>query len=256
MKVKTALVTGASSGIGEELARVHAANGGNLVIIARSEDKLLKLKDELEGKFGIEVVVIVKDLSDPVAIRHIYEEVTEMGIEIDYLINCAGYGRRGYFLDKDLEGDISMMNVIMFAPTTLCKMFVPDMVKRGYGKVLNVSTAVSRVPGPLQAVYFASKAYLDSFTNALSYELRDTGVTVTNLMPGAVRSRFADRADMDDTLFFKFTATPQKIAKDGYLGMLKGKRDVVSGISPVIVKGMNALPRGLIMWIVTKGQSK
>ncbi|PKP00754.1 MAG: short-chain dehydrogenase, partial [Bacteroidetes bacterium HGW-Bacteroidetes-9] len=163
---KTILITGASSGIGKEIANIHAERGGDLVIVARSKDKLDQLKAELESKHSVKVTVIVKDLGLPDAPKEIYDEVKKTGIEIDYLVNNAGFGGLGKFHQREWEQDLAMINLNIVALTALTRLFLPDFVKRNSGRILNVSSTASLMPGPLQAVYFASKAYVTSFSNA------------------------------------------------------------------------------------------
>jgi len=242
MSVKTALITGASTGIGKEFAIIHAKNGGNLVIIARSESKLNNLKKELEQQYKINVTVIAKDLSDLNAPKEIYDEVKKQGLEIDYLINNAGFGALGKFHELDLERQISMINLNITAVTALTHLFLPEFVKRNSGKILNTSSTASLMPGPLQAVYFATKAYVTSFSNAISEELHDTNITVTNLMPGATESEFGAISGMDKTEMFKETATAYSVALDGYNGMLKGRIDVISGLKPLQKLMMAMIP--------------
>lgn len=231
MNKKVALITGASSGIGREFARIHASKGGNLVIISRSEDKLRELKEELENKYQVNVKIIVKDLTSPQAPQEIYNEVKEAGIKIDYLINNAGFGGRGFFHERPMELDLQMIQVNIVALTTLTRLFLPDFVQRNEGKILNVSSTAALMPGPLQAVYYATKAYVAFFSNAIAEELRDTNITVTNLMPGATDTGFAKTSDMNNTGVFANPVSPATVAKEGYEGMLGGKLDVISGLS-------------------------
>lgn len=228
---KTALITGASSGLGKEFARIHAEKGDNIIIIARSEDKLIELKKELETKHNTKVTVIAKDLTNPNASKEIYDEVRNAGLEIDYLINNAGFGGLGKFHERDWSKDLSMINLNITALTALTRLFLPDFVQRNEGKVLNVSSTASFMPGPLQAVYYASKAYVTSFSNAIAEELHDTNVTVTNLMPGATETEFGRISGMDKTSMFAKTASARSVAEDGYKGMLNGKLDVISGLT-------------------------
>lgn len=230
MSKKVALITGASSGIGREFARIHAAKGGDIVIIARREDKLNELKQELEKKYNIKVKVIAKDLTLPQAPIEIYNEVKEAGIKVDYLINNAGFGGRGYFHERPMELDLQMIQVNIVAVTTLTRLFLPDFVKRNSGKILNVSSTAALMAGPLQAVYYASKAYVLSFSNAIAQELHDTNITVTALLPGATETEFAKTSDMGNTPLFAKTVRPHDVAKAGYDAMLKGKLDVIAGV--------------------------
>ena len=228
---KVALITGASTGIGKEFANIHAENGGDLVIVARSKDKLETLKAELEKKYSIKVMVIAKDLGKPEAPKEIYEEIENAGLEIDYLINNAGFGGLGKFHERDWEQDLAMINLNIIALTALTRFFLPDFVKRNEGKILNVSSTASLMPGPLQAVYFATKAYVSFFSNAIAEELYDTNVTITALLPGATETEFGRTSGMDKTQMFQKTVAARGVAEDGYNGMIKGKLDVISGIS-------------------------
>lgn len=228
---KTALITGASSGIGKEFAHIHSEKGGDLIIVARSEDKLIELKKELEGKYKNQVLVISKDLTQPNASKEIYDEVKVSKIKVDYLINNAGFGGLGKFHERKLVEDIAMINLNISALTSLTHYFLEDFVKNTEGRILNVSSTASLMPGPLQAVYYATKAYVTSFSNAIAEELYDTNITVTNLMPGATETEFGRISGMDKTDMFKSTASARSVAEDGYNGMLEGKLDVVSGLT-------------------------
>lgn len=228
---KVALITGASTGIGKEFAHIHAEKGGDLVIIARSKEKLEALKKELESKHSIKVMVIAKDLSFPDAPEEIYDEVTKAGIDVSYLINNAGFGGLGKFHERKWEEDLAMINLNIVALTAFTRLFLPDFVKRNEGKVLNVSSTASLIPGPLQAVYYATKAYVTSFSNAVAEELHDTNVSVTALLPGATESEFGRVSGMDKTDMFNKPFKARGVAEDGYNGMLKGKLDVISGIT-------------------------
>ncbi|MCH4889557.1 SDR family oxidoreductase [Acidaminobacter sp. JC074] len=251
---KTALITGASSGIGKELARIHAEKGGDLIVVARSEDKLLDLKKELESQYKISVTVIPKDLSKTSAAQEIYDEVKALGLKVDYLMNNAGFGGQGYFHERDWDKDLSMMNVNMFALTNLTRLFLPEFVKRNSGKILNTSSTAGEMPGPLQAVYYATKAYVTSFSNALSIELEDTNITVTALLPGATNTGFASTSGMDKTDLFRNMGTPDKVARDGYEAMLTGKMNVISGISPIMMNLMGMMPKKTLLRTIKKQQ--
>ena len=254
---QTALITGASSGIGKEFARIHAERGGDLIIIARSKDKLDALKAELENKHNIKVFVIAKDLSQPEAPEEIYNEVKKSGIEIDYLINNAGFGGLGKFHEREWEKDRAMINLNITALTALTRFFLPDFTKRNSGKILNVSSTASFMPGPLQAVYYATKAYVSFFSNAIAEELSDTEITVTALLPGATATGFGSTSGMDKTAMFAKTASPKKVAEDGYKGMLKGKLDVVSGLSvsqKIMIAFIPFLPKKMLLKQVHKLQ--
>ncbi|OON95743.1 MAG: short-chain dehydrogenase [Epulopiscium sp. Nele67-Bin005] len=225
-----ALITGASSGIGLEFAKIHASRGGDLVIISRNLADLEKVKLDLQEQYKIEVVCIAKDLSVRGSATEIYKETIDKKIEVMYLINNAGFGGQGYFHERKWEADLAMMEVNMFALTELTRLFLPHFIKRKKGKILNTSSTAALMPGPLQAVYYATKAYVTSFSNALSSELEGTGVTVTTLMPGATETKFASTSGMDKTDLFSKTAPASEVAKDGYNGMLAGKLNVISGV--------------------------
>ncbi len=227
---KTALITGASSGIGKEFARIHAARGGDLVLVARSSDKLTALKNELESAHAVKVTILVKDLGQPHAAQEIYDEIKGAGLSIDYLINNAGFGGRGKFHERDWQDDLAMINLNITALTALTRLFLPDFVQRNSGRILNVSSTASLLAGPLQAVYYATKAYVTSFSNAIAEELHDTGITVTALLPGATESEFARVSGMDRTTLFSKTASAHDVALAGYEGMLAGKLDVIAGV--------------------------
>lgn len=241
-KRKTALITGASSGIGKELARIHAERGGDLVIVARREDKLNALQAELENRHGIKVMVIARDLTLPGAASEVYEEVRQAGIEVDYLINNAGFGGRGKFHERAWEKDLAMINLNVVALTALTRRFLPDFVQRNEGRILNTSSTASLMPGPLQAVYYATKAYVTSFSNALAEELHDTNISVTALLPGATETEFAGISGMDQTSFFANTFSARSVAEDGYNAMLAGKLNVVSGVTFTLRMMMAAIP--------------
>lgn len=228
---KTALITGASSGIGKEFSYIHAENGGDLVIVARSRDVLVEMKKELETIYGIKVLIIPKDLTIPNAPKEIYDEIKKSGIEIDYLINNAGFGGYGKFHERPLEKDLSMINLNIVALTILTHLFLEDFVKRNTGKILNVSSIASLTPGPLQAVYFATKAYVSFFSNAIAEELKETNITVTNLMPGATKTLFGKVSGMEKAPVFQKTASARSVAKKGYNAMLKGKLNVIAGLN-------------------------
>lgn len=237
-----ALITGASSGIGKELAYIHAERKGDLVIVARRKEALNTLKDELEDKYKVSVYVLAKDLSDPRAPQEIYDELKKAKIKIDYLINNAGFGGCGVFHEKNWKEDQSMMQVNMVALTELCHLFLPDFTSSKQGKILNVSSTASFIPGPLQAVYYATKAYVQSFSNAISQELSGTDITVTNLMPGATATEFGKISGMDKTDLFKVTASAKSVAMDGYNAMMRGDIDVISGLTFVQKIMMKLIP--------------
>ncbi|MEO9862988.1 MAG: SDR family oxidoreductase [Yoonia sp.] len=217
----TALVTGASSGIGAEFARYHAEKGGDLIITARRGDALDALKTEIEAAHGVTVTTVALDLGAADGAQALYDAVK--GRKIDILINNAGFGGHGLFIERDLDADLAMIDLNVKALASLCHMIGADMVKNGGGKILNVSSTASYMAGPLQATYFATKAYVSSFSMALDEELRDKGVTVTALEPGYVETEFAASANLEDTPLTKSGATPRSVAKYGYDAMRRGE---------------------------------
>lgn len=230
-KKMTALITGSYGGLGACLVNIHAETGGDLILVGRNREKLEAQREEVERKYPVAAHTIAVDLSLPDAAQKIYDTCKENGWTVDYLINNAGFGGQGDFTrERTMQQDMSMIAVNIETPTRLCKLFLPDFVSRGEGKVLNVSSTASAMPGPLQACYYATKAYVKSLSNALWRELKDTGVTVTCLMPGAMETGFADAGGLSDTKLFANAVDPAPVAKAGYEGMLKGKLNVTSGL--------------------------
>lgn len=228
---KTALITGASSGIGRELSGLFAADGDNVVLVARSEDKLNSLAAELRQRFGVEALVLSRDLSDPAAPAAIFEALQARGVQVDFLVNNAGYGIHGLFAENQWADELNMMQVNMVAMTHLTKLFLPGMLERGFGRVLNVGSTGSFAPGPLMAVYCASKAYVLSFSEAVADELRGSGVSVTALCPGVTITGFQERAQVNDIRMVKSGAmSAQRVAKLGYQAMMKGRSLIVPGV--------------------------
>jgi len=253
----TALITGASSGIGAELARIHAATGGNLVLVARRKDRLDALKEELERANGVRVTVIAEDLTDADAAWRIHRAVTDAGITVDYLINNAGFGARGKFHEMGWETILAMVQVNAIGLAGLTRAFLPGFVERNAGRILNVTSTAAEFPGPMQAAYFASKGFGAYLSNALVEELSDTAVTVTNFMPTATETEFAARAGMDGTPLFRNTSSANAVARDGYDAMMRGDMDAYGGmrlsrrISQMMAK---ALPKRVAMRAIRRAQ--
>ena len=244
---KTALVTGASSGIGAELARIHAEHGGDLVVAARRRDRLEALKMELEATHGVTVHVVPKDLTQSEAPKQIHDEVQSLGVPVDYLVNNAGFGRRGFFHEQDWAIHEAMIKVNILALAALTRLFVPDMVARHCGRILNVASMAGFLPGPLNAIYYATKAFVISFSEAIANELAGTGVTVTALCPGPTESEFTRTAQMSDVNLTRTLASARQVAEVGYEAMLRGKTMVVPGmLNKVTIHGLLRLsPRRL-----------
>ncbi|MCG7551759.1 SDR family oxidoreductase [Pseudoalteromonas sp. Of7M-16] len=219
----TALITGASGGIGLELAHLHAQQGGDLVLVARSLDKLNALAKELEIKYSIKATVIIEDLSQPYAAQRIFDKTNALNIDIDVLINNAGFGGHGLFYQRDLEADQQMVQVNITALTDLTHLYSKGMIARKHGRILNVSSTASFLPGPLQAVYYATKAYVTSYTQAVAEELDGTGVTATALCPGAVNTGFVAAGNLEGVDVWKHAKSAKSVAECGYRAMQKGK---------------------------------
>jgi uncharacterized protein len=229
--METVLITGASEGIGYEFAKLFAKEGYNLVVVARNEAKLNRIAAELSEAHGISVKVIVKDLSKGDAPEEIYDELQREGIRIDVLVNNAGFNINGVFSETDLSRECEMLQVLIWAPTKLTKLFLRDMLEQDKGKILNVSSLVAFGPLPFESVYAAAKAYVLHFTEAIADELAGTNISMTALCPGATRTQFAIRSNVEDTLAFRYTAmNADVVAKAGYDALMSGKRRVVPGI--------------------------
>lgn len=254
----TALITGASAGIGREFARYHASKGGDVIITARRADELEALKAELESAHGITVTAIPLDLGAEGGAQSLYDAAKATGQQIDILINNAGFGGHGKFIDRDLQADLGMIDLNIKALVSLTHMVGRDMAAQGGGKILNVSSTASYMPGPLQATYFATKAYVSSFSQAIANELKDKNLTVTALEPGYVETEFAAAADLEDTNLVKNGATPASVAKFGYEAMLKGQLRAINDPQLRFMLNwiMPLLPRKMALNMVRKMQEK
>jgi short-subunit dehydrogenase len=244
-----ALVTGASAGIGLELARELAGRKFNLILVARDGEKLTQAARALEEQYGISARVLVKDLSNPASAREIYDELTAQALEVDLLINNAGFGGWGPFAKTDLSLDEGMIALNITALTQLTKLFIPGMVGRRRGYVMNVASLAAFQPGPFMAVYYATKAYVLSFSEALANELKGTGVTVTVLCPGPTRTGFGARSGAWDSRLFKspMVQDAATVAKKGVAGMLKGKTILLTGpLQALLVFSLRLTPRAWV----------
>jgi short-subunit dehydrogenase len=244
----TALVTGASSGIGAEMARVLAEHGHNLVLVARRAERLEALRAELELRYGISAVVISADLSGSNAGQELYNDVSRSNIEINILVNNAGFNVYGPFTETDLESERRMIQVNVVAVVELTKRFARDMVQRGFGRILNLGSTGSFAPAPLDSLYAASKAFVLSFSEALAEELKGTGVAVTVLCPGPTETEFAASAGMLETKIFSGRLMPaQKVAAIGYRAMMRGQTTVIAGLANQFqILSMRFAPRALV----------
>jgi uncharacterized protein len=255
---KTALITGASGGIGLELARIHASKGDNLVLVARSGDKLAEIKTELESKYHVSVRFLVCDLSVRYSPKKVFDEVSHHNIAIDYLINNAGFGDFGLFLECDWDKQESMINLNITALTHLTKLFLPGMVERGGGKIMNVASLAAFTPGPTMSVYFATKAFVLSFSQALNNELKDKGITVTALCPGSTESKFHEVALGDPKLVKeRKMMSAGEVAEIGYQAMVKGKPVVIPGFKQsVLAFASRFVSREMVVKSARKMQEK
>ncbi len=255
---KTALITGASNGIGYELSRVHAEKGGDLILVARSKDKLVDLKTELEDKYDVKIYVLGKDLSVPGAAKEVYDEVKEMGLTVDYLINNAGFGDYGMFIESDWDKQERMINLNITCLTQLTWLILPEMVKRGSGRILNLASTASFQPGPTMSVYFASKAFVLYFSEAINNEVSGYGVTVTALCPGATRSGFQAAASMKDSKVFDRNNFPtsREVAEYGYRAMEKGRAVAIHGFkNALMANAVRFAPRSVVVKAARKVQA-
>lgn len=254
----TALITGASSGIGAELARLHASRGGDLVLVARREDALNALKQELESAHGIRATVIAADLAEAGAAQRVFAATEGAGLEIDVLINNAGFGGHGKFHERELARDQAMMQVNMGALVDLTHLYSTGMVSRGSGKILHVASTAAMIPGPLQAVYYATKAFVVSFSQAIAEELSGTGVTSTALCPGAVDTGFVEASDLAGTSLWDNAASPESVAACGYEAMLKGDLVKINEASLNFALGwiVPFLPRKMLLKVSRKAMEK
>ena len=220
---QTALITGASNGIGLELAKIHAKKGGDVVLVARSQEKLEQLAQELTAEYDVKAWVIAQDLSEPNAAQVIFAQTEAQGITVDILINNAGFGGHGRFFERDLAKEQQMILVNLTTLTELSHLYLKGMVERRRGKILNVSSTASFLPGPLQAVYYATKAYVTSFSQAIAEEVAEFGITVTALCSGAVATGFVEAGNLQDVDAWKNAKTPREVAEYGYNAMIKGE---------------------------------
>jgi short-subunit dehydrogenase len=253
-----ALVTGGTLGIGYELAKLLAKDGYNLVLVARRQDELDLAARELTDKFGIDVTTIAKDLFDRENAFALYNEVVASGVAIDILINNAGQGQYGEFIDTDIRRELQIIDLNISSLVVLTKLFLQDMVTRGTGRILNLSSIASKMPGPWQSVYHGTKAFVQSFTEAIRSEVKDTGVTVTALLPGATATDFFNKAEMNDSKIVQDgkLADAADVARDGYEALMQGDDMVISGIkNKIMVAQSNVMPDAAVADYMKKKQA-
>ena len=254
---QTALITGASNGIGLELAKLLAHDNIDLVLTARSEDKLARIQQELSEKYNIEVHIIKCDLSEIDSAKTLYEKVKSLELNIDILINNAGFGDFGRFTDTDWDKEQQMMQLNMTSLTQLTKLISKDMVKSNHGKIMNVASTAAFQAGPLMAVYYATEAYVLYFSEAIAHELKSNNITVTCLCPGPTESGFQAATGNEKSKLVKGKKLPtsKEVAKYGYKAMKKGKVVAIHGtLNYVMVNASRFLPRNIVTDIVYKAQ--
>ncbi len=248
---ETALITGASYGIGYELAKLFARDHVNLFITARSQDKLTLVKEELQSEYHITVNCFPCDLTKPETVEALYQATRDKEITIDYLINNAGFGLLGAFNENPWEKEATMIDLNIRALTHLTKLFLPDMENQNHGKILNVASLAAFQPGPLMAVYYATKHYVLAFSEGLAEELSGTGISVTTLCPGPVKTGFPEKAEMGDSRLFRLPGVknPDQVADYAYKQMKRGKRIAVPGFN-------NQLSAFLVRFLPSKWLAK
>jgi uncharacterized protein len=254
----TALITGSSSGIGRELAKIHAKTGGNLVLVALGKVSLDELKKDLEEKYKVKVYTIEKDLTVSGAVDEVFEELKNQKISVDYLINNAGIGDFGHFAGCNWIKQEKMIDLNITALVHLTRLFLPAMIEKGSGKILNVASTSAFQPGPTMSVYFASKAFVLSFSEAIANEVKDKGVTVTALCPGSTETGF-HAVVMGDSKLLKERkkSSPADVAEFGYRAMMKGKTVAVHGFkNRIMAASVRFFPRSLVVNAARRVQEK
>lgn len=256
MSKGTALVTGASGGIGAELAKLCAAGGYDLILVARTSEKLASLAQSLAQKHGIAARPLAADLADPRAPQIIFEQTR--GDIIEILINNAGFGAVGPYAEIDWDVEARMAQVNMIALAELTKLYLPEMLRRKSGRILNVGSTAGFVPGPLMAMYYASKAFVVSLSHAIANEVQGSGVTVTVLCPGPTLTGFSEAAGTSGSKLFQGAAmSAEEVARDGYRAMTKGKPEVISGArNRWMMLGTRLAPRTMLAGIARGLNSK
>jgi len=256
---KTALITGASSGIGLDFAKLFAEGGYDLVLVARTESKLKALAQELSTRHGVRALAVAEDLADPAAPGRLMERMKAEGLQVDVLVNNAGYGGYGAFAETDLDAELKMIQVNISALTALSKAVLPGMVARKSGRILNVASTAAFQPGPLMAVYYATKAYVLSFSEALANETQGTGVSVTCLCPGPTKTAFQEQAKMEESKLVKGKDMMDSltVARAGYEAMHEGRAVIIPGfMNKMMAQSVRFLPRSTVTNLVRKVQDR
>ncbi len=243
-----ALITGGSVGIGAALADVFARHGHDLILVSRNREKLEARGRDIQQKFGVQVVCLPEDLTDPAGPQRLHQAVAERKLAVEYLVNNAGVGLYGKFATTDLDAELKMIQLNVTSVVDLTKRFLPAMIERRSGRILNVASTAAFVPGPWMSVYYATKAFLLSFSQAIDYELKPHGITVTTLCPGPTESEFKVRArSQRSRLFERFVMDAPPVARVGYDAMMKGQSVAVPGLrNKLIPAAVRFVPRPLI----------
>ena len=243
-----ALITGGSVGIGAALADVFASHGQDLILVARNREKLDARATAIRARFGVGVTCLAEDLSDPSGPRRLHDAVTSLNLDVDYLVNNAGMGLYGKFATTNLDAELKMIQLNVTSVVDLTKRLLPGMIDRGRGRILNVASTAAFVPGPWMSVYYATKAFLLSFSEAIDYELKPAGITVTTLCPGPTESEFKVRAGSQRSrLFEAFVMDAPRVARVGYEAMMKGKPVAIPGVrNKLIPVAARVVPRSMI----------
>jgi short-subunit dehydrogenase len=251
-----ALITGATSGIGYELAKLFAGAQYNLVIVARNAEALERVASEFRSEFNVEVILIEKDLFKREGPFEVFEEIKRRSIQINVLVNDAGQGQYGEFSETDINREIDIIQLNIISYVVLTKLCLQEMLAQGEGKILNVSSIGAEMPGPLQSVYHATKAFVTSFTEAIRSENKDKNITITALEPGITDTDFFHKAKMEDAKMVKegSPADPAKVAKDGFEALMSGDDKIVSGLkNKAMVGSSNVLPDSTLADMMHKG---
>ncbi|MBW9322063.1 SDR family oxidoreductase [Enterococcus casseliflavus] len=251
--MKTVLITGTTSGIGYSLSAIFAEKGYHVILVSRNPDQLLEQQKNLQTPHN-RVDSLVYDLEQPGAAQSIYEMIKANNWSIDILVNNAGFNEAGLFAETNAQREREMIELHVNFVTDMMKLFIPAMTENGVGRVLNVGSTGSYIACPKDAVYAATKAYVLHLSKAVNSELRGTGVSVTTLCPGSTNTKFAEKADIENTLLFKlFVMSPDKVAKAGFHAMCKRKAVVIPGVyNKLLVASSRILPYSFIGWLTKK----
>lgn len=245
--MKTVLITGTTSGIGKAFAEKFASMGNDIILVSRNEEKLKRQQNDLQSQYHVAVKYIACELTQSNAVDLIFEKLSNWQVSVDYLVNNAGFNECGLFTNTDMEQEMKMIDLHIRFVTQITKRILPMMKKNNYGRIVNVGSTGSFIPSPSDAVYSATKAYIMSFSNALYGELKKTDIKITSLCPGATETEFAAKANIQNTLLFKYAVMkPESVVEIAYPKLMKGKRLVVPGIyNKLLVFFSKILPIGV-----------